>query len=120
MSITFAPAVATVLGDELVAHVLTSEGVNVNSRNGADLLALLGLEFDGDFGGTTAEDFLGRVLLAQALLDVATDDVHGRPVVTEYRWTTGGRRPGYLAEKLAELHDVAQWAAAHHAEVQWG
>src|SRR5687767_8148484 len=61
-------------------------------------------------GDTAAEDFLGRVLLAQALLDVATDDEHGRLPSTEANWTTCGRRPGYLADRLADLHTVATWA----------
>ncbi|GAA4439201.1 hypothetical protein [Phytohabitans houttuyneae] len=119
MSITFAPAVVTALGDESVTHVLTAEGVNVNDRNGADLLTLLGLDFDGDYGETAAEDFLGRVLLAQALLDVATDDEHGRFAAREARWTECGRRPGHLAERLTELHEVALQAIERDAVISW-
>jgi hypothetical protein len=103
--------------------------LNVANGNAVDLLQLLGLPAEA-WGEAPAEDFLGRVLMAQALLDVATDDEHGRPEVFDeqgdlFGVTVGqviwcGRRPGYLAERLAELHQIAHWANQFSAEVQWG
>lgn len=112
MSITFAPALRG-----------NRPEVNLANGNAAALLDLLGLRPEDAYdmwGEADAADFLGRVLLALALLDVTTDDVHGKPAVTERNWTDCGRRHGYLAEKLAELHEVGQWAAAHHTQVVWG
>lgn len=108
MSITIAPAIPG--GPE----------VNMANGNARQVLDLLGVTWDGDWDEVPAEDFLGRVLIAQALLPVATDDEHGRPAVQERNWTECGRRPGYLAERLAELHEVATWAVEHQAAVTWG
>ncbi len=119
MSITITAATITSDG---ILDLTSRPGVpelNINGGNAAELFNLLGLEFDGDFGETPAEDFLGRVLLAQALLDVTTDDGHGRPGHTEGRWTTCGRRPGYLADRLTQLHQLATWAHEHDAVVAW-
>ncbi|MEV5819353.1 hypothetical protein AB0L22_09270 [Micromonospora haikouensis] len=93
--------------------------VNMANGNAAQVLDLLGLTFDGDWGTTTGPDFHGRVLLALALLDHATGDVEGRPEVVDDNWVECGRRPGYLAERLAALHDLAVWAVEHHADVEW-
>ena len=94
--------------------------VNMHNGNAATVLDLLGITCDGDFGETTAEDFLGRVLLAQALMDVTYDDQQGLPASSDGRWHVGGRRPGYLAEKLTELRDVAEWATRAGVAVVWG
>jgi hypothetical protein len=90
----------------------------MNGRNAAAVFDLLGLD-NGDIGDTPAEDFLGRVLLAQALFAVTVDDEHGRPPIRDGRTTEGGRRPGYYADVLAELHKVATWAVEHDAVVVW-
>jgi hypothetical protein len=90
--------------------------VNVNSRSTADLFAVLGLRYDGGVGQAPAADILGRVLIAQALLDVATTDEHGHP---DGRGTCGIRRPKYLANRLGQLHQLATWAYRHHAVVAW-
>jgi hypothetical protein len=93
--------------------------VNMHNGNAATVLDLLGITWDGDLGEATAEDFLGRVLLAQALLDVTTDD-QGFPALDEGRWHSGGRRPGYLAGQLDDLHTLADWAARAGVAVVWG
>lgn len=93
--------------------------VNMANGNAAALFDLLGLDFDGDWGETTAADMIGRALLAAGLLNVATDDERGRPGITDSRWTEGGRRPGYLAEKLGQVYRVAEWAQTHGAGVCW-
>jgi hypothetical protein len=86
--------------------------------NPADLLSLLGLTGDSD-GLAAAEDFLGRVLLAQALLDATIDDEHGRPGFRDGNWIECGRHPGSLADRLAHLHEIATWAISHHTVVAW-
>jgi hypothetical protein len=108
MSITFAPAL---VGGPMV---------NMANGNAAQVFDLLGLTYDGDFGEIAAEDFLGRVLLAQALTDVVTDDTRGLPARIEgAKWIDCGRRPGYLAERLTELHEIACWAHERNAVVVW-
>lgn len=93
-------------------------GLNMASGNAADLLELLGLR--GQWvGEAPAEDILGRCLIAQALLGVATDDGHGRGDVTDGRIVSCGRPPGYLADRLAELREIATWAHHHHLPVVW-
>ncbi len=117
MSITF--TAATLDGD--VLDLTTRPGkpsLNVSGSNAAELLSLLGVDVE-EYGELTAEDMLGRVLLAQALLDVATDDEHGRLQVEDGNWTTCGRRPGYLADRLAHLQEIATWAIEHDALVAW-
>lgn len=93
--------------------------VNMANGNAAQVFDLLGLTFNGDYGDTSAEDFLGRVLLAQALLDTTTDDTVGRPAVVGRNWIDWERRPGYLAEKLALLHEIATWAHERHTTIRW-
>jgi|SRR5690554_982993 len=106
MSITFAPATGN--GPRL----------NVSNGNAAELLQLLGLPQQVE-GTIPPENFLGRVLLAQALLSTATVDALGLPETREGNWVSGGRRPGYLAEKLTVLHQIATWAVEHHQPVDW-
>lgn len=93
--------------------------VNMANGNAAEVFDLLGIDFDGDWGTTTGPDFLGRVLLAIALLHTATADAQGRPDRVDDSIVECGRRPGYLAERLAALHDLAVWACEHHADVTW-
>jgi hypothetical protein len=95
--------------------------LNMANGNAAQVMDLLGFDRDWHEGGElAAEDLLGRVLFAQALLPVATDDEQGRPEVTDGRWLWCGTRPGYLAGRLAELQELASWAQAHRATVAWG
>lgn len=99
----------------------TTGGPQVNMANGnaAQVFDLLGVDFDGDCGETSAQDFLGRVLIALALVDTTADDTDGTPSATNTRWTDCGRRPGYLAEKLGVLWEVATWAVEHNTAVRW-
>lgn len=95
--------------------------INMSTGNAAQLMQLLGYDEEAMWNcePVTGEDLLGRVLLAHALLDVATDDERGRPAVTG-RWTEWGTEPGYLAGRLAELADLASWAATNGHKVVWG
>lgn len=107
MSITFTPT-----------GIHNGPQVNVSNTNAVLLLGLLGLPADPD-GECPAEDFLGRVLVAQALQDTVCDDQRGTLSHTEGRVTWVGRRPGYIAERLADLHTLATWAVQHSGQVVW-
>ncbi|QBI56821.1 hypothetical protein [Streptomonospora litoralis] len=127
MSVTFFPEDHDEDGPDLA----------VSNANAATLLRLLGLRpeqhadapdavgplgivlHDELAGIAPAEDILGRVLTATALLDVATDDANGRPMVRDGNVIDCGRRPGYLAERLQQLAEVAAWARDHGAAVVW-
>lgn len=101
--------------------------INVADRNGMHLLDLLGIESEGDdefgyqpFGSMSGEDFLGRVLMAQA---IAPADA-GRPAVehrSEGGMTVieGGRREGYSEDRLTELRELAEFSIATGRKVQW-
>lgn len=93
-------------------------GVNMANANAAMLIELLGLPVE-PIGEEPAEDFLGRTLIAQALLDVTTDDEHGTPTVQDGWMTYCGQPPGYRAMRLAELQEVATWALTHQVPVLW-
>ncbi|MER6830873.1 hypothetical protein ABT352_33105 [Streptosporangium sp. NPDC000563] len=94
--------------------------VNMANGNAARLLDLLGYDAQEGWGEAPAEDFLGRTLLAQGLLDITTDDEQGRPTVEDGRFIYCGTAPGYLAGRLTELREVAIWAYHHHTTVAWG
>lgn len=99
--------------------------LNVSNANARHLLGLLGLtsesEEDGCLSGSTmAEDFLGRVLLAQA---VNPTDA-GVPVVEEVgqggmTLVKMGRRVGYADERLTSLRELADFAIDRGRSVQW-
>jgi hypothetical protein len=123
VSITF--RVAQLLTDDegvYLAQVPETPELNVNKRNAADLLSVLGYAEAGDVefcGEAPSDEFLGRVLLALGLLDIATDDAHGLPEVEEGRFIECGRAPEYLHDRLAELQSIAEHAKAHDLLVDW-
>lgn len=95
--------------------------INLGNANARGLLELLGLPTDDLCGEISAQDLLGRILLAQAL---ASGDV-GRPSTRET--TVGGatlvdcgRSEGYFDSRLRELAPLAEWAAEHDRLVIWG
>ena len=105
--------------------------INVTSLNAGDLFRALGLladelaeaaaedsPFEG--GSMTAAEFLGRVLLALAI----SPSDEGRPEIerTNTRGNTSvlcSRQAGYLQMRLAELHDLAQFAASRDRQIHW-
>lgn len=107
--------------------------VNMCNGNAVRVAEALGIDLDADgwCGGTSAEDFQGRVVMALALSPVdegmpsfqlAPGDNAGIFGVVQEggpRIIQGARRPGYLQERLGQLHELAQWATANEAEVQW-
>lgn len=96
--------------------------INMNNRNAALVSDALGNLFDEFewFGEMPASDFLGRVVMALA---VAPKD-EGMPSYEHTgpgaRVIEGARSPGYLQERLVQLHTLAEWAVANNANVWWG
>jgi hypothetical protein len=93
--------------------------INVSNTNAVLLLHALGygdLREDGElFGDAAPEDFRGRVLTALALAPVD----EGVPSYQVGNWIEGGRQPGYLQDRLAQLLEVADWCTEHNRPVQW-
>ena len=89
--------------------------VNLSNLNASGLLDLLGVQVGEDFserccGSMSADDLLGRVLIAQAINPAD----EGLPV---YKMTGaeagpsiwfGGRSAGYFDERLAQVRELAE------------
>ncbi len=118
-------------------HVITEDDgqdvpeVNMSNTNAIKLLEMLGLLTgveESPFGllpvdacgAEEADDFLGRVLTAQAL---STGDP-GRPEETEVMEGGAmvihcGTPEGYADQRLEQLREVAEWAKARGRMVTW-
>lgn len=97
-----------------------SPEVNVSNHNGRELLTALGYLTAGEacdmWSGTdTADGFLGRVLLAEALLPAD----EGVPAHAAGRVIECGRPAGYMQDRLTELREVAQFAVTYGRSVCW-
>ena len=98
--------------------------INLSNANAAHVLDALGFGDDvraGDLCGTVdGEDFLGRVLMADA---VSPEDEgvpsHEIARAGNAQWIEGGRPPGYLQDRLAQLRDLAQAATEGGYQVTW-
>ena len=95
--------------------------LGVSNANAAELLPLLGLRNNEWYGRLPADDFLGRVLLAQAL--VAPD----APRATKTHATPAhatvidpGRSNDYTKRKLEALERIARAAKNNNVDVIWG
>lgn len=108
--------------------------LNMSNRNAAELLALLGFvdshesdehsPFPADdvwlAGEVSGDDLLGRVLVAMAVAP-------GDPGLESYTISSPnsatlidlGRRPGYVAEKLSQIAEIAQRAIDDDVTVTW-
>ena len=108
--------------------------VNMSNSNAATVAATLGIDLNelGWCGSMAAEDFLGRVLVALAISPadegmpsyrMAPGDsagVFGTVREGGPTFIQGARHPGYLQERLAQLHELAVWAVENKAEVMFG
>ncbi len=101
--------------------------VNVSNENAKELLSMLGLMETEVFsencvGSVSAEDMLGRILLAEAL--VPTDAGVPLHTVASGEGTATlincGRAPGYFQDKLALLKHVVAYAAERKLSMSWG
>ena len=99
----------------------TEPEVQMSNSNAAGLLEVLGLAVGEDFsdyccGSLTAEDFLGRVLLAQGLNPADA----GSDTITVGNIVDCGRPAGYTYAKLDAMREVADWAISHNRKIVWG
>lgn len=103
----------------------TAPEVNMANGNAIRVLDLVGITGDDAYcGSMSGEDLLGRVLVALALTpeDEGTDTYEAGPDEGHFQGGTHifcGRRPGYLQDRLEQLHDIATFAAAEGATVRW-
>ena len=98
--------------------------VNMSNVNADMLLEALGIGIGEDFsdyccGSMDARDFLGRVLLAQALTPLdAGIPAHALPG-TNARVINCGRPAGYTQDRLDALHKIGMYAFQHNLKVVW-
>lgn len=98
-----------------VAQYMVEAEVNVSNVNARYLLELLGVEAEELYGKMSGSEFLGRVLLAEAL---SVGDP-GVPATQEGNFVECGRAEGYADARLASLREVAQAAADNSLNVFW-
>lgn len=107
------------------------EGLNLNNQNAADILRVLGLVEPGQdadiinpevrwCGELPAADFLGRIMVAQAISPESAEKIGYEKPGPGAIMFESGREAGYIQKKLAELAEVADWAAKHERTVCWG
>lgn len=97
--------------------------INMSNTNAFRVCEALGIDLSADnwVGDMPAEAFLGRVLLALAVAPIDEGmPSYEHPVTgTGPRVIEGGRRPGYLQERLQQLHALGQHAVTVRSEVWW-
>ena len=100
-----------------------SPEVNVSNRNAKHVLSVLGfgeVAPDALYGGVSASDMLGRILMAEAVnpsdegTATTVDGGEGTATVVDC-----GRHEGYTEDFLASLRSVVEFAAQHGREVVW-
>lgn len=97
-------------------QAFSEDEVNLSNSNASDLLDLLGIQVGEEFedrcaGRITADDLLGRVLVAQALNPAdeglpsyKLDGSEGESVSV---WSAG-RSAGYFDQRLAQVRELAE------------
>lgn len=127
MSVTFTAATRTFCPEfdaDMLVSIPEAEHleVNMSNSNAAVVCGSLGIDLneEGWCGSLAADDFLGRVLLALAI-QPSDEGIPAHELPTGgVRWIECGRRPGYIQERLGQLHELAAWAVEHGAEVDFG
>lgn len=97
---------------------------NFHNAGARDLLTLMGYAGGPEdmYGVAEAEQFIGRALIASALVETSTVDAEGIPGFWEAqgRVFQGARSPGYLAERLSLLVELGLRAQQLGTKVTWG
>lgn len=112
MSVSFYRGRRALTGDSLQ--------VNVSNSRAHDLLRALQLQWDCNGGTAEPQDFIARVVCAQAVNvpDPGSDTVvvggDGHATLVDF-----GRSPGYLDHQLDRLYDLAAAAARDNDLVVW-
>lgn len=111
----------------LAAEMADAPSINLSNANAAFVLETLGLlahyeNGDVDLSGEcSGEDFLGRVLVADALSPVDEGvPAYDASVADSGRFIECGRRPSYLQSRLDSLREVAEFCRTYGREVTWG
>lgn len=104
-----------------VEAAIAEPEVQMSNSNAVQLLDVLGIGVDSNFsdrcsGVLSAEDFLGRVLIAQG---VNPSDA-GTETITVGNMVDCGRPEGYIDAKLDAMRGVAEWAIANGRTITWG
>lgn len=104
-----------------IEPVVAAPEVQMSNTNAATLLAVLGLAVGEDFsdyctGSVSAEDLMGRILIAQAVNPAD----EGTASFAEGNMVTCGRNAGYTEGKLGQLASVAEYASQRCLTIQWG
>lgn len=85
--------------------------------NATHVMGMLGYADDDLFvGSADGADFMGRVLMAQEMLEPDA----GVAATQDGNWIECGRPTGYNDERLAQLWTVAKAAVEGRASVLWG
>jgi len=109
-------------GTAYAVPVIPEPEVNLSNTNADEVLSYLGLATgDSDFadycvGTMPAEEFLGRVLMAEALVP----EKSGLTTMQIENVVYCGRPDDYLATRFAKLREVAEWAISNNRSVSWG
>lgn len=101
----------------------TAPSVNMSNRNAADVLATLGVEGDDRWcGGMPATEFSARLVLARALAGMVDQELVTVELPHEggARFIDCGREAGYIAMRLEQIQEVADYALRVEQEVAWG
>lgn len=101
----------------------TLDDHNFHNASAANLLRLLGYTVDvQDLTGMEQDPtlFLGRALIASALVEVATADAAGLPADQEGRFIQGGRSAGRVSDQLTELIEMGLRAQKLKVSIAWG
>lgn len=95
---------------------------NFANTNAAEILTTLGYEVSPDLCGyDSAESFLGRVLIADAVLPVSAERLtEVSKVEGQATMVYCGREEGYMQNVLDELRTLAELAAEGDFVISWG
>ena len=109
-------------GEGAISHAVDSLGmlpsVNMANLNAGDVLDALGIDRDDISGSMPARDFLGRILMALAAApESAPIPAHTMGGSTNF--IRCERAPGYVQDRLRDLHEVAEFAIAHDRPITW-
>lgn len=102
-------------GGSLIEYDRIVNDINLSNTNAFYVLEKIGLK-DQSYGSLNADDFLGRVLLADAIYEPD----QGLESRSEGNIHYGGRSPLYLQDKLSKLINLSNWAKENKAEITWG
>lgn len=91
--------------------------VDVSAKSPTSFEELIELAAADDlYGSATAEDMLGRILVAKALVG---EDAGVPSHEATARIFVGGRRAGYINDRLDQLSDLVQFATQRDRLIHW-